>query len=81
MSKLMMALGSMGMGAAKKKTCPDCGGELMMDGSCVDCGYGEGMGQMEEEDEQMETQTLLDLKKQLQSAMDLVDRMIVNNCD
>jgi hypothetical protein len=84
MSKLMMALGSMGMGASKKKCCPDCGGELMMDGGCVDCGYGEDMGGMddgEEEDEQMETQTLLDLKKQLQSAMELVDRLIVNNCD
>jgi len=36
---------------------------------------------MEEDDEQLETQTLLDLKKQLQSAMELVDRLIVNNCD
>lgn len=82
MSKLMMALGSMGMGSSKKKCCPDCGGELMMDGGCVDCGYGEDMGTMEEEeDEQVETQSLLDIKKQLQSVMELVDRMIVNNCD
>jgi hypothetical protein len=82
MSKLLIALGSMGMGASKRKCCPDCGGELMMDGGCVDCGYGEDMGESESDDadEKMEIQTLLDLKKQLQSAMELVDRLIVN-CD
>lgn len=84
MSKLMMALGSMGMGASKKKCCPDCGGELMMDGGCVDCGYGEDMGAMddgEEEDDAAEKQSmqnLLDLKKHLQMASELIDRMIVN---
>ena len=79
MSKLMIALGSMMPGMAKKPCCPDCGGE-MAGGECQDCGYG-GEDDMEEEDEQLETQSLLDLKKQLQSAMELVDRMIVNNCD
>lgn len=80
MSKLMMALGS--MSAAKRKSCPDCGGELMMDGGCVDCGYGEDMGTMDEEDddvaEKQNMQNLLDLKKHLQMASDLIDRMIVN---
>jgi hypothetical protein len=78
MSKLMMALGSMMPEMAKQRTCPDCGG-VMQNGECSDCGYG--ADDMEEEDEQVETQSLLDLKKQLQSAMELVDRMIVNNCD
>ena len=78
MSKLMIALGSMMPNMAKKPCCPDCGGE--MDGNeCMDCGYG--ADDTEEEDEQAETQSLLDLKKQLQSAIELVDRMIVNNCD
>jgi hypothetical protein len=81
MSKLMIALGNMLPQAAKGRTCPDCGGE-MQNGECQDCGYGSEDNDMgEEEDEQLETQTLLDLKKQLQSAMDLVDRLIVNNCD
>jgi len=80
MSKLMIALGSMMPQMAKKRCCPDCGGE-MDGGECMDCGYGSQDDSMDEEDEQMETQSLLDLKKQLQSAMDLVDRMIVNNCD
>ena len=84
MSKLLIALGSMGMGASKKKCCPDCGGELMMDGGCVDCGYGEDMGGMddgEEDDdasEKQNMQNLLDLKKHLQMASELIDRMIVN---
>jgi len=75
----MIALGSM-MPSAKERTCPDCGMPLEPNGCCSECGYGEEDG-MEEEDEQLETQTLLDLKKQLQSAMELVDRLIVNNCD
>jgi hypothetical protein len=80
MSKLMIALGSMGMGAAKKKCCPDCGGELMMDGGCVDCGYGEDMGSEEGDDaeDKAESQALLDLRDHLQSAMKLVDRLLVD---
>jgi hypothetical protein len=77
---LINALGSM-LGS-KSNYCPDCGTELKSNGSCNDCGYGEEDDMMEEEeDEQAETQSLLDVKKQLQSAMDLIDRMIVKNCD
>lgn len=81
MSKLLIALGSMGMGAAKKKCCPDCGGELMMDGGCVDCGYGDDMGSEDENDDaedKAETQALLDLRDHLQSAMKLIDRLLVD---
>ena len=78
MSKLLIALGSMGMGAAKKKCCPDCGGELMMDGGCVDCGYGEDMGSEDEGEDKAETQALLDLRDHLQSAMKLIDRLLVD---
>jgi hypothetical protein len=80
MSKLMIALGGMLPSAAKPRICPDCGGE-MQGGECSDCGYGGEDDNMEEEDEQAETQGLLDAKKALQTAMDLIDRMIVKNCD
>ena len=36
---------------------------------------------MQEEDEQAETQAMLDLRDALQTALKLVDRMITNNCD
>jgi uncharacterized Zn finger protein (UPF0148 family) len=80
MSKLMIALGGMMPSMSKQRSCPDCGAPLEPDGTCSECGYGEEDG-MEEEDEQLETQTLLDAKKALQNAMDLIDRLIVNNCD
>jgi radical SAM superfamily enzyme len=76
MKNLSKTFSTMFPSSSKSPSCPDCQGE-MMNGECLDCGYGG----MEEEDEQMETQSLLDLKKQLQSAMELVDRMIVKNCD
>ena len=79
MSKLMIALGGMGP-MPKTKSCPDCGMPLESNGCCSECGYGEDqMG--EEEDEQMESQSLLDLRDALQTALKLVDRMIVKNCD
>ena len=76
----MIALGGMMPSTAKQRSCPDCGMPMDSNGCCDECGYGEEDG-MEEEDEQMETQTLLDAKKALQNAMDLIDRLIVNNCD
>jgi uncharacterized Zn finger protein (UPF0148 family) len=80
MSRMMLALTSM-LGASKK-TCPDCGSTLMNDGSCPECGYGgEDDGEMEEEDEQAETQALLELKDDLQRVITKIDRLIVKNCD
>jgi tRNA(Ile2) C34 agmatinyltransferase TiaS len=81
MSKLTIALGTLMGASGKQDYCPDCGMAMKSNGTCPECGYGEDDGDMEEEDEQMETQTLLDTKKALQSAMDLIDRLIVNNCD
>jgi hypothetical protein len=78
MSKLMIALGGMGM-MPKTKSCPDCGMPLESNGCCSECGYGEEP--MQEEDEQAETQAMLDLRDALQTALKLVDRMITNNCD
>lgn len=77
MSKLMIALGGMMPSASKGRSCPDCGGS-MTGGECDDCGYG-GEDGMEEEDDKAEMQNLLDIKKSLQSAMELVDRLIVNS--
>jgi hypothetical protein len=76
MSKLLLALGSMMPSMAKKPCCPDCGGE--MDGKeCLDCGYGgEDDG---EEEGGSETQALLDARKALQTAMELIDRLIVKD--
>lgn len=76
MSKLLIALGSMLPQAAKGRKCPDCGGE-MQQGECSDCGYG-GEDEMDGEDSS-ETQTLLDAKKALQNAMELIDRLIVKD--
>lgn len=75
----MISLGSM---LGKQRSCPDCSSPLESDGCCSQCGYGEddGMDQ-EEEDEQLETQSLLDIKNDLQRIMDKIDRLIVNNCD
>lgn len=78
MSNIMLSLTSM-LGASKK-TCPDCGSTLMNDGSCPECGYG-GENDMEEEDEQMETQALLEIKDDLQRILTKIDRLIVKNCD
>lgn len=78
MSKLLIALGSMMPGAAKGRKCPDCGGE-MQQGECCDCGYGSEDGDGEENDDSSETQTLLDAKKALQNAMELIDRLIVKD--
>ena len=74
----MIALGGMGM-MPKTKSCPDCGMPLESNGCCSECGYGEEP--MQEEDEQTETQAMLDLRDALQTALKLVDRMITNNCD
>jgi hypothetical protein len=74
----MNALGSM-LGASRNY-CPDCGMEMKSNGCCDECGYGEE-DDMEEEDEQMETQSLLDLRDTLQNALKQIDRMIVSNCD
>ena len=77
---MLNAFGS--MNGSGKNYCPDCGMPMRSTGSCDECGYGEEDDMMEEEeDEQLETQTLLDIKKSLQSTMELVDRLIVNNCD
>jgi hypothetical protein len=77
MSKLMIALGSLLPESAKGRSCPDCGGE--MEGKeCPDCGYGgEECGM--EDDDTAEKQALLDAKKALQNAMELIDRLIVNS--
>jgi len=75
---LLNALGSM-LGQ-KQNYCPDCGMEMGSNGCCSECGYGEE-DDMQEEDEQMETQSLLDLRDTLQNALKQIDRMIVNNCD
>ena len=76
---LMSALGSM-LGS-KNNYCPDCGMEMKSNGCCDECGYGQQDDIMEEEDEQMETQSLLDLRDTLQNALKQIDRIIVNNCD
>jgi hypothetical protein len=76
MSKLMIALGSMLPQAAKGRSCPDCGGE-MQGGECCDCGYG-GEEESDDSEDKMEMQTLLDAKKAVQNAMELIDRLIVN---
>jgi hypothetical protein len=76
---LMNALGSM-LGS-KNNYCPDCGMEMKSNGCCDDCGYGEEDDMMEEEDEQIKTQSLLDLRDTLQNALKQIDRMIVSNCD
>lgn len=76
MSKLMIALGSMGM-MSKNKSCPDCGMPLEGNGCCSECGYGEDSME-EEKDDQAEAQSLLDLRDHLQTALKLVDRMIVS---
>jgi len=64
-----------------KDYCPDCSCEMGSNGYCSECGYGEEDDMMEEEDEQMETQSLLDLRDTLQNALKQIDRMIVSNCD
>jgi len=63
----------------KERSCPDCGMPMESNGCCSECGYGEEEEE-DDSDETMEIQTLLDTKKALQTAMELVDRMIVN-CD
>lgn len=68
---LMNALGTM-LGASKDY-CPDCGMEMKSNGCCDECGYGEE----DDMEEEANTQALLDLKKHLQSAMEMVDRLIV----
>ena len=75
----MIALGGMGM-MPKTKSCPDCGMPLENNGCCSECGYGEEP-MKEEEDEQMESQSLLDVRDALQTALKLIDRIIVKNCD
>jgi len=75
---LMSALGSM-LGS-KSNYCPDCGMEMKSNGCCSECGYGEE-DDMDDGHEQMETQSLLDLRDTLQNALKQIDRMIVNNCD
>jgi hypothetical protein len=77
MKKLMLALGSLGA-LASKSYCPDCGEQVGSNGCCSDCGYGEE-DSMDSEHESMETQTMLDLRDTLQSAIKLIDRMIVDN--
>ena len=67
----MNALGTM-LGASKDY-CPDCGMEMKSNGCCDECGYGEE----DDMEEEVNTQALLDLKKHLQSAMEMVDRLIV----
>ena len=71
---LLNALGSM-LGQ-RQNYCPDCGMEMGSNGCCSECGYGEE-DDMEEEDDSMETQSLLDLRDALQNALKLVDRIIV----
>jgi hypothetical protein len=77
MKKLMLALGSLGA-LASKSYCPDCGEQVGSNGCCSDCGYGEE-DNMDSEHESMETQSLLDLRDTLQSAIKMIDRMIVDN--
>jgi hypothetical protein len=76
MKKLMLALGSLGA-LASKSYCPDCGEQVGSNGCCSDCGYGEE-DDMESEDDGPNMQTMLDLRDALQSAIKLIDRMIVN---
>lgn len=63
----------------KIKSCPDCNMPLESNGCCSECGYGEES--VDEEDEKVETQSLLDVRDALQNALKLIDRMIVNNAD
>lgn len=79
MSKLMQAMSSM-MGASKGRMCPDCG-STMEGGECPECGCGEEYDMEEEGDGKITTQSLLDLKMHLHSAMQLIDRLIVDNSD
>jgi len=64
-----------------KDYCPDCSSEMGSNGCCSNCGYGEEDDMEEEEDEQLETQSLLDVRDTLQNALKQIDRMIVSNCD
>lgn len=74
---LMDSLNSM-LGAGSKNTCPDCNCS-MQGGECDECGYGqqEDSGQ-DSKNELMEMQNLLDLKDSLQTAMKIVDRIILS---
>ena len=75
----MQAMSSM-MGGSKNY-CPDCGSEMKSNGSCSDCGYTEEDEMEEDDSAKVTTQSLLDLKMHLHSAMQLIDRLIVDNSD
>ena len=77
MKKLMLALGSLGA-VSSKSYCPDCGEQVGSNGCCSDCGYGEE-DDMESEDDSPNMQTMLDLRDALQTAVKLLDRLIVGN--
>lgn len=77
MKKLMLALGSLGA-VSSKSYCPDCGTPVGSNGCCSDCGYGEEDG-MESEDDSPNMQAMLDLRDTLQTAVKLLDRLIVGS--
>jgi len=74
---LMDSLNSM-LGAGSKNTCPDCQSS-MKGGQCDECGYGqEDDSGQDTQHELMEMQNFLDLKDALQTAMKIVDRIILS---
>lgn len=72
---LMDSLNSM-LGGYRSHTCPDCKSEMSDEGSCEECGYGEEE-ESETEGSSAGMQSLLDLRDSLQTAMKIVDRIIL----
>lgn len=74
---LMKSFNSM-MGTYRSRTCPDCKCE-MSGGECEECGYGQSESESEDSSEEsgVDMQSMLDLRDALQTAMKIVDRIIV----
>jgi len=62
-------------GPYRTPACPDCKSEMSDGESCEECGYGEP--ESEDEGSSVDMQSMLDLRDALQTAMKIVDRIIV----
>lgn len=74
---LMDSLNSM-LGSRRSHICPDCQSEMSGE-ECDECEYGKGEAEESEESESssVDMQSMLDLRDSLQTAMKIVDRIIL----
>lgn len=77
MSKLSIILGPL-MGGSGKEYCPDCGCDMVSNGTCPDCGYGEEEGKEEGGEDNGHMQAMMDLRDDLQRIVEKLGRLIAN---